>query len=104
MSGRGFVSTTAHEVPNEGEQFLPTQSSEGVWTQQRWQLAEVTKPLLSIGEECDKNQYVVFGKSGGIVYSMETGECRKLPRVNGAYEIEMWIPPPPSSGFARQGS
>ena len=104
MSGRGFVSATAHEVPNEGEQCLPTQSSEGVWTQQRWQLAEVTKPLLSIGEECDKNQYVVFGRSGGIIYSVETGECRKFPRVNGSYEVEMWIPPPPSSGFTRQGS
>ncbi len=108
LRGQHFVAASGTEIPNEGEQILPMQSGEGVWTQQRWQLADVTRPLLSVGEECDRNQYVIFGKTGGIVLNLETGETRKFPRVNGAYEMEMWIPPPvnavsASTGFGRQG-
>ena len=100
--GQTFVSASNHEIANEGEQLLPTQSAEGVWTTQTWQLAEVSRPLLSIGEECDKGQYVMFGRSGGIIFNLETGEHRRFPRTKGGYEMEMWIPPPPA-GFPRQG-
>ena len=105
LSGQFFVDASGGILPNEGEQLIPTQSSEGVWTTQRWQLTNVTRPLLSIGEECDLNQYVIFGKTGGIILNLETGEARRFGRPNGAYEIEMWIPPPPGStpGFPRQG-
>ena len=56
-------------------------------------MAPVTKPLLSIGEECDHNKLVVFGRSGGAILNLEDGTIRRFPRVRGSYEMEMWIPP-----------
>ena len=44
------------EVPNEGEVHLPTFSDELVRTTQRWQLAEIGNPLLSVDEEVDKEE------------------------------------------------
>ena len=98
-------------MPHQGELKLPTVSNECVWTEQRWEVAPITRPLMSIGEECDKNQVVVFGAGGGAIVNLRTEEIRKFPRrPNGVYEIEMWIPPAardewemsPASTFAGQ--
>ena len=116
-AGRGFVSASKHVIPSLGEYDIPTQSPEGVWSRQRWQVApkgQIAKPLLSIGEECDKNQIVVFSKNGGAIINQATWAARKFPRLNnGTYEIEMRLPPPgalnklcnasAASGFTRQG-
>ena len=85
-------------------------SKEGVITEETWQVAEVSKPLWSILEQVDKDQYVIFGKSGGFVLSLETGDMRHFPREREGYVIDMWIPPPGSAvsgsqpGFAWQGA
>ena len=101
MSRKGecYVSASGDEIPNEGEITAPTMSKEGVVRTQTWQLAEVNRPLWSIGEECDKDQYVMFGKHGGAVLDIHTGEMRRFPRRDGVYEMQMWIPPP---DFRRQ--
>ena len=107
LEGREFVSASGDTIPNEGEQVLPMQSPEGHWVQQRWQMASVTKPLLSIGEECDDNKIVMFGKGGGAILNLEDGSLRRFPRIRGSYEMEMWIPRPPGGatepGFTRPG-
>ena len=86
---------------------MPMRSSEGVWSETRWQIAPVTRPLLSVGGECDGNKLVIFAKTGGAIMSLETGTVRRFPQKNGAYEMEMWVPPPPGqandAGFTRPG-
>ena len=111
-AGRGFVSASKHTIPSKGEYDVPTQSPEGHWTRQRWQIApsgSLAKPLFSIGEECDKDCYVVFSKRGGAIINEHTGAIRKFPRLaNGTYEITMRLPPASiitsaSQGFPRPG-
>ena len=111
-AGKGFISASKHTIPSLGEVDLPAQSLEGVWSRQRWQIAPegtLSKPLLSIGEECDRDQFVVFSAKGGAVVNQSTGMVRKFPRLqNGTYEMEMWIPPIDAiervaPGFTRQG-
>ena len=63
--GMSFVMANGEEVPNDGQQTLPTFSENLVRTTQKWQVAEISKPLLSVGEECDLNQWVVFTSRGG---------------------------------------
>ena len=96
-SGRGFTSASKHSIPNIGELAVPMQSPEGHWTAQRWQMApegSVARPLLSIGEECDSGNIVMFGPKGGTIYNQHNHTARHFPRLeNGAYEIEMWLPP-----------
>ena len=111
--GRGFVSASKHTIPCVGELDVPMQSPEGLWTRQTWQIAPegtVARPLLSIGEECDRGNVVVFGKAGGAIIHLESKTARGFPRkATGAYEIEMWLPPVElvgqmaSAGFTRQG-
>ena len=110
--GRNFSGADGSEIINEGEQFLPTVSPEGVWTVQRWNVAETSRPLLAITEECDKGQIAVFGSGGGVLFNLKTHAIRHLPRVNGTYEAEMWVPSKAmevaaasgaSAGFTRRG-
>ena len=97
MSRRGEVFVTANnsEIPNEGQVTLPTFSKELVRTNKTWQIAEIAKPLLSVGEECDEDQWVIFTKYGGMIYSLSTGEVRRFERSkDGAYEMDHYIAPP----------
>ena len=111
-AGRGFISASKHKIPSLGELELPTQSTEGHWARQRWQIApegSLSKPLLSIGEKCDRGQVVAFSKQGGAVINLINGSVRRFPRLaNGTYEMELWIPPASllektQPGFTRQG-
>ena len=57
--GQKYVSASGDETANEGEQRLPMVSNNGVVTEQKWQLAAVTRPLQSVGETCDAGNRVV---------------------------------------------
>ena len=113
MSKMGLCFTTANggEVPNEGQQVLPTFSENLVRTNQRWQIADTAKPLLSVGEECDVGQWCVFTATGGFIYNPETQAVRYIQRnasTNYVYEMCMWVPPAPKTvanaqGFPGQG-
>lgn len=94
-AGQRFVTADDTEVANEGEVLLPTFSNELVRTNQRWQIADIAKPLLSVGEECDSNQWVVFTKRFGFIHSLSTGATRYFEREeDGSFGIDMWVPPP----------
>ena len=63
-----------------------------------------SKPLFSIGEERDKDCYVVFSKRGGAIINEHTGAVRKFPRLaNGTYEMTMRLPPASIALSANQG-
>ena len=64
MSKEGicFVTATDDPVENEGEITVPTFSPELVRTDQRWQVADIKTPLLSVEEEVDKDQWVILTK------------------------------------------
>ena len=93
MRGQQYVSASGDEIPNEGEQYLPVLSAEGHQTTQRWQMAEATRPLQSVGELCDQGHRVIFGRGGGIVVDVQTGATTAFGRENGTYVMDMWIPP-----------
>ena len=106
IEGREFIVASGGTIPHQGQLDLPTVSNEGIWSSQRWEVAPVTKPLLSIPEECDKGQIAVFGPGGGAILHLQSREVRRFARARtGGYELEMWIPPAPhrlGSTFPRQ--
>ena len=67
-AGQSFIMANEEEVPNEGEVHLLTFSDELVRTDQRWQVADIGKPLLSVDEEVDKDQWVVLTRRGGFIH------------------------------------
>ena len=92
-SGQGFVVADGSPIPNHGQYKVPSVSNDGVWSSRLWQVTDVTRPLLSIGEEADSGKIVAFGARGGVVYNLHTQEIETFPRVDGTYEMTMHIPP-----------
>ena len=75
-----------------------------VRTEQRWQVADIGKPLLSVDEEVDKDQWVVFTKRGGFIHNPHTRATRSISREeDGSYEIQMSVPLAPATGFTGPG-
>ena len=108
-AGRAFIVANGKEIPNEGQFRVPAMSKDGVWSNHLWQVTDVTRPLLSIGEEADTGKIFAFGARGGVVLNLVTGEVSTFPRIDGTYEVTMHIPPAAlveaveaTSGFIRQ--
>jgi len=109
MAGQKYVSASGDVIPNLGEQLLDIETDEGMSTQIRYQSADVSRPLNSVSEICDAGgedgQYVVFSRYGGVIMNMETGRRTPFSRVDGIYELGLWVKPPnnESSVFPRLG-
>ena len=109
--GKNFLSASDHEIPNLGEVTVPMRTAEGHWTARTWQVGKgLTRPLMSVAQECDNGNVFMFGRSGGAIFSLTGGPVRRFSRVGGTYEHEVWIPPAKAikrlmqTGFAGQGS
>ena len=109
-SGQIFMSASGGKMPNQGQKIFPTVSQEGNVFDVVFQVAEVSKALLSVGEICDSDDganYVVFTESGGYIAQPSQGCTTAFHRMGakGAYLMRTWVPDllGPSGGFARQG-
>jgi len=109
-AGQKYVSASGDVIPNLGEQLLDAETDDGMSTKIRYQSADVSRPLNSVSEICDAGgddgQYVVFSKNGGVIMNLETGRRTPFSRVDGIYELGLWVKPPPSeeaSVFPRPG-
>ena len=74
-----------------------------------FQVADVSKALLSVGEICDSDDgenFVVFTRNGGYIAQPAQGCTTAFHRTGtkGAYLMRTWVPDPAHTGdFARQG-
>ena len=82
----------------------------GTECQMKYQVADVNRPLNSISEICDAGQdgqVVIFGRAGGAVLNLTTGEQTPFRRKEGIYVLDAWVKPrtvaASTSGFPRQG-
>ena len=102
--GQEYVSASNDVIPNLGEQVLDVMLDDGRETQVKYQIAEVSRPLNSITEICDAGgelgQIVVFGRRGGAVVNLSTGNSTPFARQEGVYVMSTWVKP---KGFTRPG-
>ena len=70
-----------------------------------FQIADVSRPLTSVGEVCDKGNLVVFGPKGGFIMSLHGESKTRFERSGGVYELELWLDEAGdmASGFTRPG-
>ena len=67
-----------------------------------FQIAAVTRPLMSVGKICDEGHTVVFNDKQAIVTGKDGSELVKFSRnANGLYIAKLTLRRP--SGFDRQG-
>ena len=71
-------------------------------TEVLFQIADVTKPLVSVSAICELGNRVIFGRSGGVVQNLKTGLETPFIRKNGIYVLDMWLLDEPSAPFHRQ--
>ena len=86
---------------NIGEQHVPVCLSNGARTSATFQIAEVSRPLMSVCKFCEMGNRVVFVANGGVILNLRTGEVIPFEKEDGVYVFEMWITPLVESPFAR---
>ena len=95
--GRIFTSCTGAAIPNLGEQELHVVTDNGLDTTVLFQLADVSRPLMSVSAICDRGNRVMFGRNGGVIQNLETGQGIPFERQGGVYALGIWIRGPSSA-------
>ena len=82
--GQCYVSASAGRMPNMGQKVLNIQTDEGTYITVLYQIAEVSRPLTSVGATCDRGNWVVYTPSGRFHYELpDRGENElRTPRRN----------------------
>ena len=90
--------------PNLGQKKVQGVTEEGLSLGMTWQIADIKKPLASIGRICDAGNVAFFTKNGGYVVQQgllgETIEkierqgrnALRMKRDNGVYSFNLWVP------------
>ena len=73
-----------------------------------WQVVELSRPLMSVHQICERGNIVVFGQHGGYVMNLTSGAQSHFGVEDNVYVMELYLPPastspPGSEGFRRQG-
>ena len=104
VAGRGFTTATGDRVPNEGECPLSFSVGEkGLDVSGKFQVAQVTRPLMSIGKICDKGNTMTFTKDKGIVNGPDGSQICVFERDRGLYVAKVRVKRDEAS-FRRQGA
>ena len=85
-AGKGFVAANDHRIPNEGQVSLRLQGEEpdAEMVNSVFQVAEVNRPLMSIGRICDRGHRVMFDSDRAEVICKRTGKVVMVfKRKNG---------------------
>ena len=102
-----YVAANGHKIANEGQKTIRGLTDEGMPLGMTWQVAEVKRPLASIGRMCDAGNAAIFTKKGGYVVPEEVlnktlevldgakGKTLRMEREGGVYNFKLWIPRPP---------
>ena len=89
--GQKYTSASKHKLPNLGEQLLDAATDEGTYSQVLYQIADVSRPLTSVSAICEMGNRVVFGRSGGVIVNLATGQETAFTKKDGIYLLSLWL-------------
>ena len=98
--GQNFVVGNGERVPNEGQVMLNMENGDGIPLQSTFQVAEITRPLLSVGRVCDQGLNCVFKKDEALVCDADGNTVCRFARAGGLYIARLKLKSPEL--FARQ--
>jgi hypothetical protein len=108
--GQGFLVGNGERVPNAGQAHLALQTDGTVRNDitSTFQVAKVSRPLMSVGRLCDVGMQVLFGKDKARVIAPDGAEVCVFERSNGGlylckFRLKKPPNPIPSQPFGRQG-
>ena len=102
-AGVYYTSADGAKISNVGQQTLPVALENGVRASAVFQVADVSRPLMSVGKVCEMGNRVLFGAGGGHILNIASGEATPFYKKDGVYIFTIWIPPVNEAGpgFAR---
>ena len=108
LAGEKYITADGHEIPNRGEQHVAFRTDEGHKCGLKFQVTDVTKPLLSVTQLASTGHTVSFDDKGGKIVHRGTGRTIGFARRGGLYVLQLWVEPENNndqqqSVFARQG-
>ena len=106
LNGMTYHTADGTRIPNLGQKTLETVSEDGsTQLSQTFQIADISRPLTSVGELADAGNLVVFGRKGGFIVNPDTRRRLNFQREHGVYLLKTWSQEPASgtSVFSRQG-
>ena len=96
-----YTSANGGHIPNLGEQHVPVCLANGARTIATFQVAEVSRPLMSVARLCEMGNRILFGANGGVILNLKTGDVTPFQKEEGVYTFEMMIPPLSEAPFGR---
>ena len=103
--GIKYVAANGHKITNVGQRKIQGTTDEGVPLGITWQVADIKKPLASIGRMCDAGNVALFTCQGGFVVPEKAvadtlrklenrGSALRMKRDNGVYSFNMRVAKP----------
>ena len=89
--GQKYVAASGERIPNEGEQNLCVVTEAGAPAQMKYQITDVTRTLTSVAKLCDRGNRVTFGRGGGVIQNLKTGQMTSFKRSGGIYTLDVWV-------------
>jgi hypothetical protein len=100
-AGVYYTSANGGKLMNLGQTHVPIALDNGAKTVATFQVAEVSRPLMSVSKVCEMGNRVIFGAAGGVILNLATGAATQFVKKDGIYVFEMWVPPLSEAGFTR---
>ena len=104
-SGMYYTAANGTKIKNKGEKHIKGFTREQTPIDMTWQVADVKKPLASIGKICDNDNVAIFTKNGGVIVPSwvakeplaNISKERDLPRMSlerkgGIYTFDIKVP------------
>ena len=101
-AGVFYTAANGGRLDNLGQQEIPVAFANGIRAMTTFQIAEVSRPLMSVAKICELGNRVLFGANGGVIVNLNTGQATPFEKEDGVYVFSMWIPPLAETPFGRQ--
>ena len=99
------MAANGSKLPNFGQMMLSFQNSAGTAGRIMFQVANITKPLVSVSKLVDDGHQVVFDEKASYIIHKATGRKMLLKRERGVFVVDAYVEPRKSASkdFSRQG-
>ena len=100
-AGVYYTGVNGGKLLNLGQTHVPIALDNGARTLATFQVADLSRPLLSVSMVCEMGSSVIFGANGGYILNLATGDSTQFVKKDGIYVFDMWVPPLSETPFGR---
>ena len=105
--GHSYYGPAGEAIPNLGSQSVKGSTDAGQNLSIGFDVAKVTRPLVSVSEMVRKNYKVVLDNEGSYIQNKKTGKHINVRQEGSLYYLDLWVQVPEeisNSPFVRQAS